>query len=179
MTIFERRFGACMVLMLWAAIAPAQSVYKSVDAEGNVVYSDSPAPAAVQTETVAIDPAPTEQQVEQARQLTRQLQESGDALERARKQRESELAEKRRLAEERRQQLETDQRLARLEQRQNQQDYREWGAYYSYPYPRPPIWHEPPDGPSYPVVTPLPGIPRASRGSGGAEHATQGARHAH
>ena len=166
-----------LTLQLSTPPVVAQEVFKSVDAQGNVVYSDSPPAAAVETQTLEIAPGPTTEQVEQAQELTRQLKQSGDELEAKRIEREKVAAEQRRLDEERRRNRETEERLAQLEERQRQSDYRNWGAYYDY-YPTRPIWRHPPDGPGSPVNLPAVGIPSAGSG-GGASHVTRGASHAH
>jgi hypothetical protein len=51
-------FARLIIILLAAASLPlpAQEVHKSVDAEGNVTYSDAPVAGAVETGTVRIDP---------------------------------------------------------------------------------------------------------------------------
>ena len=44
----------CVLVLCWPALGRAQTVYKSVDAQGNVTYSSAPAPAAVGIEPVTV-----------------------------------------------------------------------------------------------------------------------------
>jgi len=54
----------------------AQTVYKSVDAQGRVSYSSSPPPAAADAtvEKIPIDPGPSEQQQQRAAQRVKRLE---------------------------------------------------------------------------------------------------------
>jgi hypothetical protein len=44
----------CVLVLCWPALGRAQTVYKSVDAQGNVTYSNAPVPAAVGVEPVTV-----------------------------------------------------------------------------------------------------------------------------
>jgi hypothetical protein len=44
----------CVLVLCWPALGRAQAVYKSVDAQGNVTYSNAPVPAAVGVEPVTL-----------------------------------------------------------------------------------------------------------------------------
>jgi Skp family chaperone for outer membrane proteins len=143
--------------------AQAQEVYKSVDAKGNVIYSDTPPANAAATEEVELTPGPSKEEIAEAQNRGREFQASVDKMVEERKQKEAALAEKRRLQEERRLNQEMEDRLARLEELEQRQSYRNWGAYY------PPIWGGGPDYPDYPghrpgipehpIAKPLPGLP--------------------
>ena len=145
----------------------AQEVYKSIDAEGNVIYSDAPPANAAATKEVELPPGPSKEEIADAQRRGQEFQASVDKMVEERKKKEAALAEKRRLQEERERELEMDARLARLEELEERQSYRDWGAYYYRPYP--PIWGGKPDYPDRPghrpgiperpIVKPLPGLP--------------------
>jgi hypothetical protein len=77
-----------MPVLLIAALLPANmsvaaQVYKSTNAQGEVVYSDEPPPNAVNVEQVEIQPAPTEAEhregVERAKRMDSMADEMGTA----------------------------------------------------------------------------------------------------
>jgi hypothetical protein len=58
-----------LVLALPAATATAQTIYRSVDAHGNVTYSNQPPPAnAVNVEEVSVQPGPSDAAQREARE---------------------------------------------------------------------------------------------------------------
>jgi len=149
----------CCCLCPWS-IALSDTVYKSVDKDGNVTYSTNPMEDAVSVESVDIeDPAATgdkgpgdaEDRIQQMHDIAEELQENRkqrelerqQAAEQARK--EQEAAEQQRLREE------------LLQQNQDRYPY-----YYPYPYPpyhppHPPQKPRPPMRPIEPPPTrPLP-----------------------
>lgn len=146
---------ALLTLAGMQASTDAQQVYRSVDPQGNIIYSDTPPADAAQTQSIELPPGPTEEQVKQAQQLTREIQESADKMAGEREAREKIAAEKRREEQERQRAAEQDARLARLEAMQRNQDYWDYGSYYpSYPH-RPIIVHPI----ERPHPKPLPGLP--------------------
>ena len=139
----------------------AQQVFRSVDSQGNISYSDAPPADASQTQTIDLPPGPTEEQVEQAQQRTRELKESVDQLTSEREAREKVQAEKRREQQERERAQEQEARLARLEAMERNRDYWDYGVYYPR-RPHRPVWIEhpierPTERPDY--RNPLPGLP--------------------
>ena len=74
------------ISLLLPATLSAQGPIKSLDASGNVTYSDRPTTDAVSSEEIAIEPGPTEEQIEAAKERTDRLQNQADE---ARSQRES------------------------------------------------------------------------------------------
>jgi len=138
--------------------AAAQKVYRSVDPQGNVIYSDAPPSDAAQTQRIELPPGPTEEQVKQAQQLTREIQESADKMAGEREAREKIAAEKRREEQERQQAAEQDARLARLEAMERNRDYWDYGSYYPR-YPHRPIIEHPIE---HPYARPTPGLPPVS-----------------
>ena len=169
-----------LLLMPVSMLAPmssiqAQGVYKSVDADGNVVYSDAPPADATVTEEVELPPGPSKEEIAEAQQRGRELQASVDKMVEERQKKEAAQAEKRRQMEERLREQEMEDRLARPEELERRDQYRDWGAYYYRPYP--PIWGGKPDHPDrpgipgrpdrpgipdHPIVNPLPGLPPAT-----------------
>jgi TolA-binding protein len=74
------------ITLLAACTAMAQTVYKSVDAQGRVTYSSSPPPAAADemVEKVRIAPGPTEQQQQEAARRVEKLEEATRSAEQQR-----------------------------------------------------------------------------------------------
>lgn len=87
----------CSVLLLPVGLK-AQTPIKSIDKAGNVTYSDRPLPDAVSTHTVAVDPGPSENEREAARERTRRTLELLGEAEAQRKAREEEREKKRQAA---------------------------------------------------------------------------------
>jgi len=154
-----------LALLMAHGTGNAQKVYRSVDPQGNVIYSDDPPANAAQVQTVDLPPGPTEEQVKQAQELTREIKASADKLAGERMEREKIAAEKRRLEQERERAAEQDARIARLESMQRNRDYWDYGVYSPYYRPHRPIIEHPierpiqrPDGPSIQPF-PKPGLP--------------------
>ena len=62
------------------SLALAEEIFKSVDADGNVTYSSVPPGEAVDTQTVSVPDAPSEEQQQEAVQRDKQLQGAADSL---------------------------------------------------------------------------------------------------
>lgn len=160
------------ILFLWwsglfVATALAAPVYKSVDAEGNITFSDTPDAGATRVETLDLPPGPSAEQVEQARERIERDRQAGAALERERKAREAERAE---LEKERREEAE---RQRRDEESRYQGS--EWvdGGWGLPPYRRrryylhDPIYDYPTTLPAQPI---RPGIPGGGSPAPGLQH---------
>jgi len=65
--IYRRLFLSLLVLVMTSGVTTAQ-VYRSVDESGNVIFSDSPPPEAVESSPVEIQPGPTAAQVQDAQE---------------------------------------------------------------------------------------------------------------
>lgn len=63
------------VSIFLAATTWAGTVYKSVDEKGNVIYSEQPPAGSETTETLDMPPEPSEEEVEEARERDKELQE--------------------------------------------------------------------------------------------------------
>ena len=90
-------FGALAALLLFSitnGIASAEKIYKSIDKEGNVTYSTTPPPDAVGSEEIERPAGPTDEQVREAEERSRQTTELAGELERDRVQREKEQAQR-------------------------------------------------------------------------------------
>lgn len=72
----QRWLPIAVIALLAACPATAQTVYKSVDAQGRVTYSSTPPPAETGelVERVPIEPGPTEQQQQEATQKAKELE---------------------------------------------------------------------------------------------------------
>ena len=73
----------CIVISLFTTCVVAQPLYKSVNSQGEVTFSDKPLPNAVEVQEIQVQPGPTEaQQRESAESLKRiesQANDLGDA----------------------------------------------------------------------------------------------------
>jgi hypothetical protein len=67
------------------SVVQAQTPIKSVDEKGNVTYSDKPAEGAVSTAVVPVSPAPSDEEVQAARDRARQTREQAEKAEADRK----------------------------------------------------------------------------------------------
>jgi len=89
-----RVLGALLMISVVSGTTVAEKIYKSIDKEGNVTYSTTPPPDAVGSEEIARPVAPTEEQVREAEERSRQTYELAGELERDRVQREKEQAQR-------------------------------------------------------------------------------------
>jgi Domain of unknown function (DUF4124) len=76
-----------LVLALPAATATAQTIYRSVDAHGNVSYSDQPPRNAVNVEEVGVQPGPSDAAQREARERVQRDQAKANEMREAREQR--------------------------------------------------------------------------------------------
>jgi len=79
------RLLSVLVLIPFAGVVAAD-VYKSVDAQGEVTYSDTPPPRDGKSEEVKLGPEPTAAQIREAEERQRAMAQSAEELEQARKQ---------------------------------------------------------------------------------------------
>lgn len=144
-------------MTLVAGSGVAGEVYRSIDTEGNVTYSEEPPEQAQSVKVVPIDPPPTEQEVEEAARKREQDQSLAEQMEQSRQAREQQRAEQEK--EKRQREIEQAQ-LQRLQQ-YDQQRYQYDGyatPYYPW-YGRPPYYHGKPHHPGHRPVQPLPEQP--------------------
>jgi hypothetical protein len=64
---------------LLSVAAMAETIYKSVDAEGNVTFSSTP-PAGVEAQQIELQPAPTQAEEQQSIEEMKNLEEQSNAL---------------------------------------------------------------------------------------------------
>jgi hypothetical protein len=64
---------------LLSVAAMAETIYKSVDAEGNVTFSSTP-PAGVEAQQIELQPAPTQAEEQQSIEEMKNLEEESNAL---------------------------------------------------------------------------------------------------
>ncbi len=84
-------FGPLLLsLGLYAGAACAQTAIKSVDAEGNVTYSDKPASGAVHTREIPLEPPPSPGAVEEAHRRIREIEQAVETNAAERRKREHE-----------------------------------------------------------------------------------------
>lgn len=88
------RYPIVVAAMLPLLVVAETPVYRSVDKEGNVVYSTRPPPDAVKSEQVGIPPAPPEAEVRRAEEEASKRKEQLERLEQERRQRAAEARER-------------------------------------------------------------------------------------
>jgi hypothetical protein len=72
----------CAAVLCAPTPASAETIYKSIDAQGNVTYSSAPADGAVSAETLAVSEEPTEQEQAQARAVNNEIEQQAKELSR-------------------------------------------------------------------------------------------------
>jgi hypothetical protein len=152
-------------LLLPIGTCGADTFYKSVDEEGRVTYSSQPPPDATEVESLQVEPGPSEEETEEAREQAKKLQQEVDAMydelvERRRREAQA-LKEALEAAERERSATELNERLQRIEESLS------WPAnaypYYwrpgpwwtRHPLPRPPIHPPPPTRPVHRIYYPI------------------------
>ena len=65
---------------LLSAAAMAETIYKSIDAEGNVTFSNTPPPAGVESRQIDLPPGPTPAQQQQSIEEEQNLETQSDAI---------------------------------------------------------------------------------------------------
>jgi len=82
-----------LVMLLVPSIAlAAEPIYKSVDEQGNVTYSAQPPATGAKSETIAVPPPPSEEDVQRAEEQASKVKVQAEELEKERKAREAEQA---------------------------------------------------------------------------------------
>ena len=136
---------------------PAATVYKSIDENGVVTFSDTKPAAEILVETLVIDdPAPQPGGV--AQQRLQDMRETTDRMVADRMAREKHRAELRQI----------DAQIDAQQSSQDLTDYRETSPIYTgfFPYPARRPWRDPDHRPQHPIARPplLPTVPRLPPG---------------
>jgi hypothetical protein len=82
------RWATLAVMVLIAAPAVAQGIYKWVDERGRVTYSSTPPPAGRDAKELQVQPGPSEQEVAAARKRTESVNQLSDQFAEERRKRE-------------------------------------------------------------------------------------------
>jgi uncharacterized protein with WD repeat len=147
-----RPLAAAALTSLALAAGAGETLYKSVDAAGNVTYSDEPPADAVQVQDVQVEPGPTPEAEQEAavrsKQMTREADAAYDALMEQRRQ-QAEAREKARQEAEAARQRE-------LERQRAAEDDTDDDATVIYTWPPWPPHHHPRPHPPRPPVPPTP-----------------------
>ena len=142
---------AILIPLLFAGTCVAQTLYKSVDEQGHVTYSETPPADAVETKSVPIAPGPSRENAERARERARAMAEEADT-------KYQELMERRKEEEEARKKAERERADREAAERQRAADESSYEGPYPYgwrwPYPYPPIRPPIPPRPTHPIVPP-------------------------
>jgi hypothetical protein len=138
-------------LFLTVSMSQAATVYRTVDENGVVSFSDSPPQSEVPVEEVELNVPPVQSGDEYVENL-QAMRETTDRMAADRREREKHRAQMREL----------EARVSAYEA-PPQQDYRDYASYYPNYYPvyrpRRPIHGKPPWRPSHPIVKPISGEP--------------------
>ena len=145
---------ACLLFSVSIPIA-AQQIYKWVDDNGNVHYSDHPDPD-VQAEQIFIKPSPDSRSNQDSDEAIKRLQATSNELEASRQQRETARAkEQEKIRKEREQSAKQEKET---DKRESQRDRWYYGGFPQRPPTRPPVKppNKPPVKPRPPIAVPLP-----------------------
>ena len=109
-----------IMLLLLPLTAAGEQIYKSVDQQGNVTYSDQPLPGSVEVEPLRLDPEPTAEQVAGAEERIRRTRALADEMQQNRLQQEAAARE---------QQMQQQRLIEQMEDEKDDREYREyvWG----------------------------------------------------
>lgn len=143
---------ALFVTLLLAATAATAEIFRSVDADGNVTFSSTPPPEAVQVDQIDTRAGPSEEQSRAAQERLERMRSTADEMRESREAREAARAEQR-----------AEQRAASGAGTQPRADYEDDRGYWWYagrplpvrPVPRPPLPGAAPGG-RIPRPTPRP-----------------------
>ena len=69
-----------IAICLSASNVSAEPVYKSVNEKGEITFSDSPPPAAVDVQQIQVQPAPTESQVQESQAREKRINAQANEL---------------------------------------------------------------------------------------------------
>jgi len=127
--------ASAALLGLSGTTLSAQPVYKSINAQGQTVYSSEPPARAVDVQEVELPQGPTQEQVKEARNAGERITQSANELQAERLTRE-------RAADQKRQEAkvaaaEAKQEQAAAEQLQKNETLREYYGYRDYTFPTP------------------------------------------
>ena len=70
----------CIVISLITTCAVAQPLYKSVNSQGEVTFSDKPVPNAVEVQEIQVQPGPTEAQQRESAESLKRIESQGNDL---------------------------------------------------------------------------------------------------
>lgn len=137
-----------IVIALFASSVIAQPLYKSVNAQGEVTFSDSPPPNAVELEEIQVQPGPSEAQLQESAERVKRIESQANDLGAANAERTQQ-----------RQQAQQGQQQAKENEVQPVTDYNN-----GYSYPNRPLYPpviKPPMRPEHPIAPGRPGRPPA------------------
>ena len=129
--------ASSIALGLGSGITSAQPVYKSINAQGQTVYSSEPPPRATQIKQVELAPGPTPEEVKAAERAGARVEKSAQNMRAERMARERESADKR--AETASAAAEQKQEQEAAAQVQKNDTLREYYGYRDYTFPTPAV----------------------------------------
>lgn len=140
----------------WLPLAAlgGEPIYKSVDATGNVTYSEQPPANAAKVEDVQLPPGPSREEMQQSLERAKGVEQAADAHYDAMMERRRQEEEARKKAQEEADAAERQRRLDEtIERLESQPSYYTWPQWRPYP-PRPPHPPHPPRPPYPPHPSP-------------------------
>jgi len=72
--------GASIIALFVSSIAIAQPLYKSVNDQGEVTFSDSPLPNAVEVQEIQVQPGPSEARQQEAAERIKRMESQANEL---------------------------------------------------------------------------------------------------
>ena len=137
----------CIVISMFASCVVAQPLYKSVNEQGEVTFSDSPLPSAVEVQEIQVHPGPSEAQQRESAERLKRIEAQANDLGSANAER----------AQQRKEEKQQAQRQARDAEVQPVTGYND-----GYRYPNRPLYPpvtRPPVRPEHPINPGGPGLP--------------------
>ena len=125
------------ILMLSGGTAFGQAVYKSINAQGQTVYSSEPPPRARDIEQVELPPGPTQEEVKEAREAGERISQSANQMQRERVAKEQRATSERQQAEAEAAEQAREQQV--IDQLKKDETLREYYGYRDYTFPTPSV----------------------------------------
>jgi len=106
-------------LLLASSVINAETVYKSIDENGKVTYSTTPAKNATQSSNIDIAPPPSQEAIKAAQQRHERTRQAANILDENRKKRDAIIAEENRLKREQQKQLQLQRQAEKNNENEN------------------------------------------------------------
>jgi len=141
--------SCCIVIFMFTTCVVAQPLYKSVNEQGEVTFSDKPVPNTVEVQEIQVQPGPTEAQQRESAERLKRIESQANDLGTAN----AERAQQRKDAQQQTQQQAKENEV---------QPITGYNDNYNYNYPHRPLYPpvaRPPVRPEHPINPGVPGRP--------------------